>query len=424
MVLSDNEAQAVNYYDFLDRQINECINGDVGFTCLVRAEPYRLDPAEVEAFKNRYTHIKQYQETTLSLFAASLKGDVDPQVAALVLNELPKNMSWDYHRALSDAHRTTPVFFRTDEVIPGKISEIQCPASLWGEYEQLYRFYSHFSEDFGPLESFPHSLAGRFAKALARYLGCTPAIHHLIDNASVPWGMTFFNQMLKQNEVRFYGLSKGVTPYNCNFIRCHDFVGLFGQNFAKLRLEKCRAGELFYDLPPSILFEEKIGLTFPFWEKTRAHYTDEVRDLFPYTHVILPEGFHLEDGRFYTPEQFCEMPRSQRNYFIKYAGCDVALNWGAKGVYYAKALSQVKIREIFDQIIKDAGKNRYWVIQKGYSKEETVPFYTREGKLQNDKAHSKYSGFYGPDGLMGILVMQRPFYKVHGSDDTVASIVA
>lgn len=35
----------------------------------------------------------------------------------------------------------------------------------------------------------------------------------------------------------------------------------------------------------------------------------------------------------------------------------------------------------------------------------------------------KWSGFYGPDGLMGVLVMHKHFSKVHGSEDTVMSIV-
>ena len=39
-------------------------------------------------------------------------------------------------------------------------------------------------------------------------------------------------------------------------------------------------------------------------------------------------------------------------------------------------------------------------------------------------AHSKESVFYGPFGPLGVLVMYERFYKVHGSNDTVATVAA
>lgn len=47
----------------------------------------------------------------------------------------------------------------------------------------------------------------------------------------------------------------------------------------------------------------------------------------------------------------------------------------------------------------------------------------RDGGSIETTAHLKFSGFYGPDGLMGILVMQKPSPKVHGSSDTIMSVV-
>jgi hypothetical protein len=38
-------------------------------------------------------------------------------------------------------------------------------------------------------------------------------------------------------------------------------------------------------------------------------------------------------------------------------------------------------------------------------------------------AHPKFSAFYGPGGLMGILVLEKQAHKVHGSSQTIMSIV-
>ena len=42
--------------------------------------------------------------------------------------------------ALEDRHFTLPVFFRTDEVRPGRINEINCPAALWGELQLAFEY--------------------------------------------------------------------------------------------------------------------------------------------------------------------------------------------------------------------------------------------------------------------------------------------
>jgi hypothetical protein len=118
-----------------------------------------------------------------------------------------------------------------------------------------------------------------------------------------------------------------------------------------------------------------------------------------------------------------ELPRNRRDYYIKYAGSDLALNWGSKGVFFGGSLSKTKGREVFDMIRQDFASRRYWILQKGCSVTGEAEFINRDNELESADVHSKFSGFYGPTGLLGILVMQRPFYKVHGSDDTIVSIV-
>jgi hypothetical protein len=74
-------------------------------------------------------------------------------------------------------------------------------------------------------------------------------------------------------------------------------------------------------------------------------------------------------------------------------------------------------------ILQDAQRGRRWILQEGFEHRENVPALGRDGKEIETEAHSKFSGFYGPSGLMGILVMQKASHKVHGSSDTIMSAV-
>ena len=46
----------------------------------------------------------------------------------------------------------------------------------------------------------------------------------------------------------------------------------------------------------------------------------------------------------------------------------------------------------------------------------------RDGGRTQVEAYGKISGFYGPEGLIGIFGMHRRHHKVHGSPDTVITI--
>jgi len=407
----------MDYYRFLDDQINEVLKTDLIFNNLLGAEPYKLEPDVLRGFFDRYALIKEFQEITLALFNASLNGEADPEIASLVLNELPDHQGWNYHKDLNLKH--TPVFFRTDEVIPGKICEIQCPASAWGIYEQLYHFYKQFGFE---ITSFHKSLSENFSDALRQYIGVTPMIHHLTDNSSIPHDMRFFIQQTRRHGIKYYTYDKGVTPYNCNIVRAHDFAGIWVDNYFLERLARYKAGTMSYDLPPVILFDEKVICSFPFWHKTSQYYSDNIRELFPYTQIITPEGFALEDGTKISTEDFCKRSQKHRNYYIKYAGSDLSINWGSKGVYFAGSFSGIKCKELFDNIIKKYNKKRYWIIQKGYRMKEKTCYISRDNGIIKPEVYSKYSGFYGPNGLMGILVMQLAFHKVHGTEETIVSI--
>jgi len=412
----------VDLYAQLDRGINERIGVDVGFTALISPAPCAMDESRVAGFRARYAVIKEFQEQTLALFKASLRGKADPEIAETVVGELPAHIGHSYHLQLTEEQHRTPVFFRTDELLGGKLSEIQCSGSGWGLADQLQLLYRDNPDVFGPSQQFTEPLPRAFASALRRYLGADPVVHHLVDNASRPHGTRYFIQRAREYGVRYFSYDRHVTPESCNFIRSHDFVSLLHNNFHADRMERCKRGEVFFDLSPSCLFDAKVTMAWPFWKKTRGCYSDAVRDMLPYTAIIEPGGFDLEEDVHLALDDFVRIPHRKRDFFIKYAGNDVALNWGSRSVFLAD-VSNPQLLRILGRTVEDRKRNRYWIIQQAIRAKQPVAFLNRDGVCEEMQAYPKFSGFYGPSGLMALLVFQRTFAKVHGGTDTVLSLV-
>ncbi|HEX5223164.1 MAG TPA: hypothetical protein VFZ59_26635 [Verrucomicrobiae bacterium] len=420
---SGNGQGTHDLYRQLDGDINARLGIDLGFTALIRPTSYPMDEATVTAFRERYATIKRFQDITLAIFNASLRGEADPEIAQAVLGDVPASWGADYHRQLTERQHRTPTFFRTDEPVTGKLSEIQCPGSGWCLAEELLTLYRDNRSTFGLPRHFGESLAASFAETLRRQMGKAPIVHHLAENASRPHGARYFMQRTREHGIKYFSYDRDIAPQDCNFVRSHDFITLPHHNFFVERLERCEQGALSFDLSPSALFDGKIILAWPFWQKTRQFYDDRIRAIFPFTNVIQSDGFELPDGKHVTLEEFSEIPRLQRNYFLKYAGTDIAINWGSKTVFHASTLSNTQCRDLLATIRSDTARGRRWVLQEGLEHRESVNALGRDGREIEIATHSKFSGFYGPGGLMGILVMQKASHKVHGSADTIMSAV-
>jgi hypothetical protein len=170
------------------------------------------------------------------------------------------------------------------------------------------------------------------------------------------------------------------------------------------------------------LFDQKLLLALPFWDETREYFPDAVRDLFPYTTVLAMDGLRLESGDRVSLEQFSDLPRRQRSYFLKYAGTDVARNWGSRAVFHLGKLSRAACEAQLRAAVERYAAGERWILQRERSSEEEVSYVTRDGEVATTIGHSKHSTFYGPRGPLGVLVMYEQFYKVHGSAETITTV--
>jgi hypothetical protein len=405
-------SKADDCYAFLEWQSNDVTRSLVGFTGLVTPVPDNLSPDQWNSLADRYRAIKEWQSTTLELFASSLKGLVTPGIAELFLREIPPYLA-SYHRDIvASAPIHTPVFFRTDEAMLGKIVEVQSPGSLWGTYQQLYDYYRTQGFSLGA------DLSEKWARALAAEIGQPPVVHHFFN---LFWASESYFAQKARRFVRYYGYDKGVRPLDCNFVRAHHYLILVDEALFRKRRAAWASGRLHYDVPPISIYQQKVQMCLPFWPITRQFFSDEVRELFPYTSLVTPMGMVLEDGEEVSIAQFCTLPRRRREYYLKYGGPDMSRNWGAMAVYNLAKLSQRACFDLLEGVLVAPG---HWILQRSCTQTCEVEYVERDLRVARLKVHPKYSCFYGPGGLLGVLNMYETFYKVHGSTETITTIAS
>ena len=406
----------MNIYDWLDNEFNNSILSSTGFTQLIATKPCIISSSECLNAGNRLKVIHDFQDRCIRLFRYALREN-DEELLNWLINETPSSLGVDYHKKLLDWHFTRPVFFRTDEMQFGKIAEIQCPGSHWGELELLYRFFKRMGST--STLTAPSVL---FTKQLKEYLGdIQPIVHYLVDNASAPTGVRYFISKTRPT-IKYWGIDSGVSLLDCNFIRSHSFFGLCAENYFKIRLKESQP-TFKYDFPPYVLFDQKATLVLPFWSKTRKFFNDEIRNLIIYSTPLLSETIELENGENVTIRDFSNRLPSQRAYYLKYAGSDVSMNWGSRTVYRLSNETAQSCEKLLQKCLNGAQNGQSWLLQKEVVSKCEPEYWDRTGSKKVEKMHVKYSAFYGPFDLIGMSSYYRKHFKVHGQNDTVQSLV-
>jgi hypothetical protein len=156
---------------------------------------------------------------------------------------------------------------------------------------------------------------------------------------------------------------------------------------------------------------------------TREWFSDDVRNLFPYTAPLLPTGIELPDGTRVSIEEFSRRPQSQRSFYLKYAGSDVALNWGSKAVYRLSNLGGRACLDFLRHCVSGHERGHIWLLQKEETLDDEIEYLVRDGTVHVQNLRAKFCGYYGPGGCLGVMAMHRQHFKVHGQDETVLSYV-
>ena len=365
--------------------------------------------------------IQDFFDRSLEIFEDALRGKCPHDLYQWLLNDTPASLRRRWHLSLPRAVYKRPLFFRTDECPEGKIMELQCPGSGWGDLAFLRELYLEFG---GMTEAEREKLrgfdpAGTFVAEVARSVGRTaPSILHLLDNASGPSSVKYFITATSP-PLRYWGYDSGIENKGCELIRSHSFFGLVAENLFKVRLERAAKGETQFDLPPIVVFDQKTPLALPFMEATRERFSDEVRSIFVYTAPLTRDGFQDEQGQQVSFDALLKRPLKDRKYFAKYAGVDVSRNWGSRAVH---RLSDNK--KTLEAIRADVESGMPWIVQPDVSGKASISFFNREkDQIQKEKLYAAYSRFYGPSTIIGARARYRGTVKVHGQPDTAAGLV-
>jgi len=403
-------------YSAIDSCLTQTIAGRGGFNELAQTSPVILAPELYDRRTTRLAVIQQFFQTTLNIFRQAVAGEVSPFLLRLLFNDAPFTCRERFHQQLPEAAWSIPRFFRTDESKNGEILELQCPGSGWGDLDLLCGVYRRVMTS--PALS-KYNAAMSVAEEIVSLCGtASPSVLHLLDNSSNPTSMRFL-LAATQPPLRYWGYDRSVRNGECEFVRSHSFFGLVAENLFRHRLQMASEGKTRFDLPPILVFDQKAPLCLPFLDETRGLYSEEIRQSLAYSYPVTSDGFRDVDGAWVSIEEFLARPPSGRCYFLKYAGCDVGLNWGSRAVY---RLTERDAPERLRRAADDSDRDAFWLIQPEIAEKDMVTYVDRDGRVRHEKLTVKYSCFYGPTRLIGVRTMHRRHFKVHGQADTVIGI--
>lgn len=410
-------SQPSQYHSYIDDLLLQSIPGDLFFNEQVLVEPLKLTAAERDRRISSHVAICEFFSRAREIFQACVLSQTESGLTSLLVNDSVHQIPRRFYHDLPTAVWTDPVFFRTDESRAGKIFEIQCPGSGWGDMLLLGSLYRDHCKNRSLTSYDPKRRITEAIQTVCK--SANPAVMHLLDNSSNPSSMHYLIRCT-QPPLRYWGYSKDVRNSKCDFIRSHSVYGLIAENLFRDRLALADDGRLRFDLPPLVIFDQKMILCLPFFDETKNEFSDEIRDILAYTYPVSPSGFRDSNGEWVTIEAFLKRKPHSRKYFLKYGGCDTTINWGSRSVY---RLDSESAPEHFEQAVRDYRNDRPWVIQPDLSNKEKITYFAREScEPKSGTLTAKYSTFYGPTGLLSVRTHHRQSTKVHGQADAVVGL--
>lgn len=410
-------SQPSQYHSYIDELLLQSSQGDLFFDEQIQVEPIKLTPAERDRRDSSHAAICEFFSRAREIFQRCVLSQTESTLTKLLVNDSVHQVPQRFYHDLPKAVWTNPVFFRTDESRSGKIFEIQCPGSGWGDMLLLGSLYRDHCNDSSLISHDPRT--GVIEAIQTECNSPSPSVLHLLDNSSNPSSMHYLIRCT-QPPLRYWGYSKGVRNSECEFIRSHSVYGLIAENLFRHRLALAADGMLRFDLPPLVIFDQKMILCLPFLDETKNEFSDGLRDILAYTYPVSPSGFRDTNGEWVTIEAFLKRKPRSRKYFLKYGGCDTNLNWGSRSVY---RLDSESAPEHFEQAVQDYQKDRPWVIQPDLANKEKITYFSREScEPKVGTLTAKYSTFYGPNGPLGVRTHHRQGTKVHGQPDAVVGL--
>lgn len=340
----------------------------------------------------------------------------DDELIRILFSETPAGMDIEYHKNLPICCWDSPVLYRTDQSLSGKIYEIQAPGSGWGD---LYLYALCLKRMGYELSKMYFDFPGLYADTIANMTGkIRPNVFHMIDAASVPYSAKYL-QYITSDRIKYWGLNCDVKMDAIDCLISHSVVSSTTSNYFRTYLQMAAENKLFFSTPPNLIFDEKAIYILPFHKKTRSFFSEKIRSIFPYTAFIEKGGFFDVSGDFVLIKDFVKRKPRERKYYLKYGGPDTNRNWGSKSVFRLNGNDCERLLNYADILSQ---KGEIWLIQEDVSQSTSDVISQDIENILREKYHIKISGYYSRERLFGVKIMARHHFKVHGQEDTLVGL--
>lgn len=392
----------------------------------------KVENGELEAIQRNGDLIKEFWKTSLKVYRDSLKGDpsllwVPKSIEGPISSEqilLQRKIAFEQRNLL-------PSLYRADLSSIWNLVEIQ---ERLGGLGLVDAWLSSIREVMGTegLLGSTKSVAENFADIVRDKTGKKNPVLVLIYPQGYHAEQKYFSNKLRRLGIdshivlktsigSFFKYDSGGIYISKNNKRV-DYIYRREVNAATLaksdigrRISKASIeGNLIVEPPLNMIYDCKSPLAWVHHPETAHYYSSKVKKIITPT-ALMPDRLDAPfvlDGKELTLRETVGEP-----YVIKYAGENIKVGLGGRGVY-----NVLKDGKILDYAISEIRKGHPWIIQP-YDRTRKFVRYCKNGQLSQNKVALRlmihYMTIKDSTSLLAACATNRPHWKAIGSSDSI-----
>lgn len=385
----------------------------------VGPEPFRLSDDQLAVFLNQGELFRLWFEITLDLCTRAYREQGMRWLADLIEGESPNHVKEIHRRVHMSGLLDIPLFARPDMSTIGATVEVQTPGSGWGYQTAIHNMVGE-SRWLGPVNGIKNAVAALTGSP------STPSAYVLYNDPFFP-EVEYFCRLCKEAGMQLQMYFKALpSASEVKFVRRPPLEDLLSYQGGSELVQAWLDGQLFFEPGPSLLFDQKLAVLFPFHPLLREFYPDSIRQLFPETYLVARDSQLVFDGKPLSLDELCNLSGSKRQFILKYAGAKKGLRAGGKAVYNLSECNHQKVRDLLAMALQDWELHRSpWLIQKRVQQKYPIIFLDHIAKeIREAQYYALFRPMYSflPDESSQIIALTALFrkdWKVHGSSDAV-----
>lgn len=385
----------------------------------VGPEPFKLNNDQLAVFISQGELFRVWFEITLELCTRAYRDNSMRWLTDLIEGESPDYVKQVHKQVHLSGLLNIPLFARPDMSAIGASVEVQTPGSGWGYQAAIHNTVGK--------STWPGPVKG-LKRAVTALTGAydTPTAYVLYNDPFFP-EVEYFCRLCgeagMQVQMHFKSLP---STSEVKFVRRPPLEDLLSYGGGSELVQSWLDGRLVLEPGPSLLFDQKLAILFPFHPLLREFYPDSVRQLFPETYLVAKASNLVFDGKSLSLDELCNLSGSKRQFILKYAGAKKGLRAGGKAVYNLSDCNHRKVGELLAMALQDWEEHRSpWLIQKRVQQKYPIVFLDHVAEeIREAQYYALFRPMYSflpdePSEIVALTALFRKDWKVHGSSDAV-----